>query len=258
MRGERAMKSIVLCDNGKPESILLLCEKYGFGIEIQGFYNPNETDNRNDIMAMYKDIVPSGMVKYLHAPFWDLCLGSANKKIVEVTRFYFDYAYEIAEGLGCLGITVHHGYVPGTSHPPNWIKRSVAFWDDFFNSHPGTIKMFMENQCERNPETLSGIIDGYPSDRLAVNLDIGHAHCNNPLPVIEWVKQLGSRIGYVHLHQNHGSEDEHLGLRKGNIPMAEVLNALSECAPDAVWALECGADDMEESIEFLCESGLVG
>jgi len=62
----------------------------------------------------------------------------------------------------------------------------------------------------------------------------------------------------VHLHQNHGSEDEHLGLRKGNMPMAAVLNALGEYAPDAVWALECNLDEMEESIEFLQENQWIG
>jgi len=182
------MKRIVLCDGGKPERVLPLCEKHGFGIEAQGFYDPNGTDAKDDIMAMYQSVIPSGMERYLHAPFWDLCLGSANEKIIEVTRFFFDYAYEIGEELGCTGITVHHGYVPGTSHPQNWIRRSVAYWEAFFNAHPGEIKMFMENQCERNAETLAGIVDGYSSDRLAVNLDIGHAHCNSALPVIDMDK----------------------------------------------------------------------
>jgi len=252
------MKRIVLCDNGKPEKVLPLCEKYGFGIEAQGFYNPNEIDKRNDVMAMYKSILPDGIKRYLHAPFWDLCLGSANEKIAEVTRFFFDYAYEIGDELGCTGITVHHGYVPGTSHPPNWIKRSVAYWESFFTAHLGTINMFMENQCEQNPETLVGIVDGYANGRLGVNLDIGHAHCNNALPVVQWIQQLGGRIQYVHLHQNNGTDDEHLGLRKGNLPILEALSALNKYAPDAVWALECNLDDMEESIAFLQENHMLG
>jgi len=82
------MKRIVLCDGGKPERVLPLCEKHGFGIEAQGFYDTNGTDAKDDIMAMYQSVIPSGMERYLHAPFWDLCLGSANEKIVEVTRFF--------------------------------------------------------------------------------------------------------------------------------------------------------------------------
>lgn len=251
------MKSIVLCDDAKPEKVVPLCEKYKLGIEIQGFYNPNTIDKTNELLTTYKELLPQNIEKHFHAPFWDLCLGSANKKIVEVTRYYFDYAYEVAETLGCESITVHHGFIPHTSHPAGWIKRSSAFWEDFFKVHPGEIKMYMENQCEVNPETLIGIVDNVYSDRLAVNLDIGHAHCIGGLPVLEWIEQLSNRIKYVHLHQNYGTDDEHFGLRNGNIPIDEVLYALEKNAPDAVWAIECTIPQMEASLEFLIEKGYI-
>ena len=41
------MKELVVCDDGKPEFVLPLCEKYGAGIEIQGFHKPgseNQTE----------------------------------------------------------------------------------------------------------------------------------------------------------------------------------------------------------------------
>ena len=251
------MKSIVLCDNNEPEKVLPLCKKYGFGIEIQGFCNPNKTEDKNSIISMYTSILPKDIEKYLHAPFWDLCLGSANKKIAEVTKFYFDYAYRVVEELDCFGITVHHGFVPNTSYPLNWIKRSVDFWKDFFELHPGKIKIYMENLCEQDTVTLIGIVDSCRNNRLSINLDIGHAHCNSPLAVIEWIRELGDRIKYVHIHQNNGLRDEHLGLRKGNIPLLTVLNLLNQYAPEAVWALECNVDEMQDSVEFLEENGYV-
>jgi sugar phosphate isomerase/epimerase len=250
------MRSVVLCDNSEPEKVLPLCRKYGFGIEIQGFYDPNKTEDKS-IISMYSRVLPNNIIKYFHAPFWDLCLGSANKKIADITNFYFDYAYHVAEELDCLGITVHHGFVPHTSYPTNWIKRSIIFWNDFFNSHSGKIKMFMENQCENDTETLIGIVDGCQNNRLSVNLDIGHAHCNSSLAIAEWIRQLGNRIEYVHLHQNYGINDEHLGLRKGNIPLITVLNLLNQYAPEAIWALECAVDEMHNSIEFLTENGYI-
>ncbi len=186
-----------------------------------------------------------------------MCLGSANKKIAEVTRYYFDYAYGVAAELGCAGIVVHHGFVPNTSHPSSWIKRSIGFWNGFFDAHDGDIGMYMENLLETSPEILSDVVDGCANARLGVNLDIGHAHFIGNLPVTEWVKRLGSRIAYVHLHQNHGEKDEHLGLRKGNMPLRDVLDALNEHAPGAVWALECDLEDMEESVCLLGELGYI-
>ena len=251
------MKSVVLCDNAEPEKILPLCEKYHLGIEIQGFYNPNKVDETQERLAMHKSILPQNIEKHLHAPFWDLCLGSNNQKIAEVTRYFFDYAYGVADELGCESITVHHGYIPNTAFPPKWIKRSVAFWKDFFDAHPGTIRMCMENQLEEEPSTLIGIIDSFQNDRIAFNLDIGHAHFASDLPVVDWIKQLNNRIKYVHMHQNHGKRDEHLGLRQGNMPLKEVLATLNAFAPEATCALECNTEAMEESIEFLVECGYI-
>ncbi len=252
------MRSFVLCDANQPEKVLPFCEKHRLGIEIQGFYNTNHLDQTQERIAAYQSMLPKGCEKYLHAPFWDLCLGSGNQKIVEVTRFFFDYADEVAEALGCEGIVVHHGYVPNTSHPSNWIDRSVVFWRDFFDAHPGNRRMFMENLSEKNAETMLGVVDRLRNPRLMVNLDIGHVHCNSDVAVLDWIEQLGARISYVHIHQNHGKRDEHLGLRKGNIPMKSALEALQRHAPDAVWALECNVDEMEESLNVLMEYGYLG
>lgn len=35
----------------------------------------------------------------------------------------FEYLYEISRKLGCKNIVLHHGYVPGTSYPQNWVKE---------------------------------------------------------------------------------------------------------------------------------------
>ncbi len=69
--------------------------------------------------------------------------------------------------------------------------------------------------------------------------------------MLQWIKSLGNRIGYVHLHDNHGEHDEHLGLGEGNIPMQDVCQALEECSPDAIWAIEAEGDGILQSLEWL-------
>ncbi|MBU3146683.1 hypothetical protein [Clostridium sp. CF012] len=61
-------------------------------------------------------------------------MGSFDKMIRDVTkyRFEYDYDYDVAEKLMANNIVLHRGYVPKTSYPPNWIKRSIMFFDDFF------------------------------------------------------------------------------------------------------------------------------
>ncbi|MBE5783606.1 MAG: sugar phosphate isomerase/epimerase [Clostridiales bacterium] len=251
------MKSIVLCDNAEPEKVVPLCREYGLGIEIQGFYNPNTEDGAQDLTEKYQKMLDGIDERHLHAPFWDLCLASKTKMIRDVTRHYFDYGYQMAAALNCRSVTVHQGFVPGTSYVSGWVKRAIPFWEEFFNEHPGHIEMNMENLCEKNAETLIGTVDGLGVVRLGVNLDIGHAHCMSDLEVTDWIEQLGGRIHYAHLHQNDGTKDKHWGLAKGTIPLDEVLGALNQYAPNAVWALECAPDDMQESIEFLVAKGFV-
>lgn len=249
------MKSIVLCNYHVPEKSLPYYDEFGFGVEIQKFLDI--VDDTDDIIALYNKVLPVGIERYMHAPYWDLCLGSSNKRISDVTRLFFDYSYDVAGRLGCQGVTVHHGDVPHTTRPAKWVERAVGFWQDFFDSNRGDVKVFMENHLERTPDMLIEIIDKCEEQRLAVNLDVGHAHAFSELSVVEWIVRLGSRIGYVHLHQNNGSYDEHLALTKGNMEMQEILHALEEHAPQAVWALEHGWDDLDESIAFLIECGFV-
>jgi len=246
------IKSIVLCDDTAPGRVLELCQEHHLGIEIQGFYDTNlSCERRKELIAAYKAVLPDRIEKHFHAPFWDLCLGSKTRKIVEITRECYDEAYRTAEALGCQTMTVHQGFVPGTSFPQGWAKRAIEFWRSFLAEHPGDLCICMENLLEQDPDSFLRTIDGLQSDRLQVNLDVGHAHCHSLLPVTEWIRQLNSRIRYVHLHQNSGRGDEHLGLVYGNMDLSAVFEALERYAPQATWALECKLDHMEESVREL-------
>ena len=106
-------------------------------------------------------------------------------------------------------------------------------------------------------------IDSVNDPRLKVCLDIGHAHANSNMSVEEWITTLGDRIGYLHLHNNHGKvlgrpsylNDEHLGLDMGTMDIAKVLSLLEEYCPNAVWNIECKLDYIEKSVELIEKLG---
>jgi sugar phosphate isomerase/epimerase len=104
---------------------------------------------------------------------------------------------------------------------------------------------------DRTPELLSELVRRIDSPLLDIALDIGHAHAYSNTTSSKWVESLKGQIGYVHIHDNHGQEDEHLALGEGNIPLIETLDAISRYAPDAVWSLETGGQRMLRSIEWL-------
>ncbi len=92
---------------------------------------------------------------------------------------------------------------------------------------------------------------------MNICLDIGHAHCNSKTSVLDWVKKLNKQIGFVHLHNNYGQQDEHLGFEKGTINFLEICNALEEYAPNSIWAIETNINDMEDSIIWLIENNFL-
>ena len=262
------MREIRLCDDASLDKVYELCLNNGLGLEIQGFYNPIliDTKESDDILAQYKEVLKGFKGgKSLHAPFWDLNLGSKNPSVKELTMKAFNYAYRMAKELGCTEIVVHNGFIPNTSFYQGWVKNATAFWQEFFKDKDNSITMMLENQCEEDSEVLKMEIDSVNDPRLKVCLDIGHAHANSNISVENWITSLGDRIGYLHLHNNHGKvqgrpsymNDEHLGIADGSMNIERVLKLLEENCPHAIWNIECKLDYIKESIEMLDRLGYI-
>jgi sugar phosphate isomerase/epimerase len=259
------MREIRLCDDASLNRVYNLCEQNKLGLEIQGFYNPAliGTQESNRLLNEYKEsLINFKGGKSLHAPFWDLNLGSKNAAVREATMKAFNYAYEVAKELGCTEIVVHNGFVPNTSFYEGWVRNATAFWKDFFSDKDDSITMMIENQCEEDSEVLKMEFDSVNDSRLKVCLDIGHAHANSNMKVEDWITSLGERIGYLHLHNNHSKvsgrpsylNDEHLGLDMGTINIKNVLELLELNCPDAIWNIECKLDYIESSVNVLKEN----
>ena len=88
-----------------------VCRQHGYGIEIQSFLEPEKVP---DLQRALGDLQP----RSLHGPFGDLCAGSYDPMIREVTRHRFELAYRFARELECPDIILHHGLV----------RCAVLFW----------------------------------------------------------------------------------------------------------------------------------
>lgn len=251
------MKEIVLCDDGQYLKVADLCEKYKVNVNIDAFNDPEyfyaHPSEIEKQLERYKNI----KVCSIHGSFTDLCFGSKDKLIRNATKARFEYSYEISRKLGCKNIILHHGYVPGTSYPPNWVKRSKVFWKNFLKDKDAEMVFYIENMLEHNPNLISEVVSVVNDSRLSICLDVGHVHCNSKVSVLEWIKKLNTQIGFVHLHNNFGEEDQHLGFEKGTIDFLEICKALEEYAPNSIWGIETNVKDMEASIHWLIEKNFL-
>lgn len=256
------MKELRLCDNGDFSGVSELCKREHLGIEVQSFYDPY-LENFDEIFQEHLKVLQSMTTgKSLHAPCWDLNLGTKMKGLRKETMDMFNHAYHTAKKLGCTEVVVHNGYIPGTYFYSGWVERAVEFWKEFFSDKDDSIVMCLENQFEEDSEILRMEIDSVADPRLKICLDVGHAYANSNMPIEGWIISLKDRIAYLHLHNNHGNQyrkgyhkDEHLGINNGTMNMENVLNLAEAYCPDAIWNIESSAAELEESLLFLKEHG---
>lgn len=250
------MTNIILCDNTKPDSVLPLCRQYGLGIEVQAFYHPDALENP-DLLRTTSAMVSDLPVIAMHGPFGDLNPGSFDPLVRETARTRIARALELAIPLRAQHLVFHLGRVPQAGPAAPWITRSAQFWNDLMEEVPSHINVYLENFLEAQPDIVADALAQIDHPRLHANLDLGHAHCNSNTEVEQWINALNDRIRYVHLHDNHGQQDEHLGLGQGSIPISEVCLALQEHSPNAIWALEAEGQGIQQSIEWLKRNGFM-
>ncbi len=250
-------QKLIIADNGSVSEFIPLCREFGLGIELQAFHDQRVLEQNPGALEEHRQLIQGILPLSLHGCFGDLCPGSFDPLVRSITRQRIEQSYLVAASLGAQHLVLHHGYVPHTSAYAGWLKRSVEFWQDYLQGKQPALCVHLENLLELDPGLIADVVRGIQRPNLDINLDIGHAHCNSRTPVVGWIEALGPLIGYVHLHDNRGDEDEHLGLGQGNIPLVEVCQALEQYAPDALWSLEVDAGDVRGSVGWLQEHGFL-
>jgi sugar phosphate isomerase/epimerase len=249
------MVQIILCDDTELEKIDKIAKKNKFGVEVQLFSKPKHHLDKN--IEIHKKTIKGINPISMHGIFHDLNPGSTDPLLRNIATKRFNQSYKVARKLNAKNIIFHIGYVPGTGNTTNWVKRCVDFWNEFLKGKSKEINFYIENMLEHNPDMLFDVIQGINKNNVKVCLDLGHAHCYSKTSVLKWIEKLQDEIGYVHIHDNNGLKDEHLGIGKGNIPMKKILNALKKYSPNAKWALEVNTKDMNQTITWLKENNYI-
>jgi sugar phosphate isomerase/epimerase len=229
------MKRILLCDWDNFKYVGSIARKNNVGIEFQSFCEPEILENPKQAILehyAYKDVV----YRTMHGAFYGLRPGSLDPLVREVARKRVLQSLEVARELNIFDVVFHHG-------EREYTQQSVEFWKSILEQTPERISLHLENTFEDTPEVIKRLVDRIKSPRLGICLDIGHAYAFSETSVFEWVETLGSRISYVHIHDNNGKKDEHLAIGDGCIPIKRVLDALETHSKEALWALEQALED---------------
>jgi sugar phosphate isomerase/epimerase len=249
------MKRVLLCDSGNPVKVSKLCGENNLGVNVDGFCMPDSYENNSKLISETVAAYKKTGIYSIHGPFCDLCFGSSDKLIREITGKRFEYAYELSCKLNCKNIVLHNGYVPGTSFPQEWINRGRQFWESFLDNKNTETTFYIENLFEKEPDIIIDLVNAVNKNNLKMCLDIGHANLYSKIKTAEWIEKSNEKIGFVHLHNNFSENDDHNGINNGTINMDEICRALEQYCPNAIWAVE--TKELEKSIEKKKKKGYV-
>ncbi len=167
----------------------------------------------------------------LHGPFWDLCSGSVDPLIRQVTNIRFRQLFDIMDIFRPLQVVCHTGWDPShhRGHRDEWLEHGLKFWEPMVErASKMKIPLLLENVWDYGPEVLAELFRRIDSPFLGFCLDVGHQHSFSKTPLHEWLEALCGRLMEIHLHDNDGSGDAHLPVGHGTFDFRLLFDFLRE------------------------------
>ncbi|GAB6037807.1 sugar phosphate isomerase/epimerase [Fundidesulfovibrio butyratiphilus] len=187
--------------------------------------------------TMAERLEREGLTCSLHLPFFDLQPGSADSLLLEATRERLRRAMQVAKIYRPRHLVAHARYdhLLYMLTYPLWKERSLETWKRTLDVWPDHPPLYLENTAEPDPATVTELVETLAVDHgMAVGLclDFGHwysfAKGKEENNLDAWLDAAQSCLSHVHLHDNDGSFDQHLGLGAGTIPWEDVFEGLEK------------------------------
>ena len=242
------------------ENIIDLLKKYEIGLEIVLFASPYCLDNQDEFIETYKKELGDLYGKIdisIHGPLVELCPGTRDNLIAQVTNYRMQQSYDVAKKMDANYIVYHNGYYPKTYSYIEWMQNAPKFWRNFLeNKKNDNIKVHIENVFEDDYFIINELMEEIFDEKTSVCLDVGHVNAYSKKEVNEWMKNLKKYMKHMHIHNNCGDRDSHLGINKGELDIIEILNIVKD--KDITISLEItNVEELEESLDILYKNDFI-
>lgn len=213
-----------------------------------------------DTAAYIKD---SGLRCVSHLPFFAGPPGARDKKIRQEVTSVLQKAAELASVYDADHMVGHPAFLAETDALPQemlprpslegcpacqpvsamlpvdpvpqawWVENSLESWQKVLEASDA--RLYLENTYDLSPLPVVSVIEGLwatdnYSGRVGMCFDIGHwfsfAGGSRRHNLDEWLEAVGPFLRHLHLHDNLGLADQHLGLGYGRIPLEMFFSAL--------------------------------
>ena len=188
----------------------------------------------------------------VHVPISDINIGSISEKLRQAS---------VDEVLGALRFASDHDADPVTIHPGHFspvtrgclplltdrMARSLKRIDRAAEEYG--VMVCLENMpnfpfayCKHTQELLTAI----EGTGFSLTFDIGHAMTNANMETF-LTPEIIRQVGNVHIHDNHGTTDEHVTLGRGVIDLPSVVFEIERLGYRGTYIIE--SKSVESSVE---------
>lgn len=191
----------------------------------------------------------------LHAPFYELYVASLDPYIQAISRYKLRKAFELIEIFKPESIVCHLGFEANKHgyREELWFENALAGWRDLVElaAEQQTV-VVLENTYEPTTKQLGEILAALDSEYAKFCFDVGHVTAFAKNSWQDWLPELSPWLGQVHLHDNHGDVDDHLGLGEGLVDLKGIFGFLKQHNLQPIVTMEPHhAGGMETGFEFL-------
>lgn len=201
---------------------LRLCDRYGLSFEYNDFFAPSLLDDKSELskrIDFYKGLNRKSDCDSLHGAFLDICVNSADQKIVSISKDRMYQSMDIAERLECKKVIFHSGVISrfnNKDYQDRWLECYSEFYRELLAEFKG-IKIAVENMFDDSPDMLSRLADNLSEESdFGICFDVAHANIWGD-NIEEWIDRLAAHISHLHINDNDGRTDLHSAVGTGNI-----------------------------------------
>ena len=227
------------------------------GLEGLCLYKESEEDFRK----IAKILQDNGISCTLHAPFFDLAPGALDPEILEVSRNKLRKAFRLIEIFQPKSVVCHLNYEANKQgyKKEQWKTAALETWQELSQTAAKQgCTLMLENTYESSPDAHETILTELASENARFCLDVGHLMSFAKTPWQDWLPRLSPWLGQLHLHDNNGENDEHLGLGLGSFDFQALFQFLAANDLHPLVTLEPHSEeDLWQALEYLDRTKLL-
>jgi sugar phosphate isomerase/epimerase len=204
-----------------------------------------------------KEIGESYNISYsVHAPFADINIASPSKTMLNAMLKRLEKSMAYASALNASIWVFHPGLKTGVSmfYPRmDWLQNLKTTRLLLKKAKDYGVKIAIENVPEPYPFLMKSVEDFLKfyeeiNEDIGLVFDVGHANLNGQIG--SFLTTFRDKIVHVHLHDNDGKADQHLGIGYGTINWENVAKLFKKISYEKILIIE-SVEHVKESMQKL-------